>query len=252
MSVRTCALLLILASTACAAWRDAPATVDESRIAKRLHADPDIEVLALRAEEAGRVVLRDRHTGKLTVVADGVRDAVWGQGALFALLDGDQLVRIEGSQRTLLLSDAQPGLALLGDGTVIAVGGAGDNADLWRIDMRGVKRKLAPAPGRDGAPLALDDGRVAFISEREGEPAIFIADAFGRGVERLSKTAPSPVDGIEQLDGALLVRDRDGALWSVGLADGKALRVEASSRTASSEGPWIRPAYITSNRTEAL
>jgi hypothetical protein len=223
MSVRLLVLLVVAANFACAAWRDTTPTVDESRIARRLHADPQLEVLVLRGDEAGRVVARDRSDGAVSVLAEGVIDAVWGHGALFAVLSDGALWRIERDSRERLLDKARHGLALLGDGSVIAVAGPADETDLWRVEDRGVKRPLASAPGSDRLPLALDDGRVAFVSDRDGAPAIFVVDPYGGAARRLSQPLPRIAGGLQQVDGAIVLSDAEGSRWTVSLADGRAL-----------------------------
>lgn len=212
MYVRLLLSLIIVAAAGGCAFRDSGPAIDEARIARRLHKDPVREVLLVRGDLPGtsRVVERVRKSGRVRVLADGVLDAVWGGRALVAVLESGRLVRVEeDGDRKELLQGARKGLAILGDGTVIAVTGKGAETDLMRVDPRGVRRALVPAPGRDGSPLALDDGRVAFVSERDGSPALYVVDPFG-GVPKKLTRLTRPARAIQQVDGAVELVDEAG------------------------------------------
>lgn len=212
MCVRIALLLSLLlglpVGAGCAGHDRAP-TLDETLIARRLHKDPTREVLLVRSETPGasRVVTRTRDGGRVTVLADGVVDAVWGGGKLFYVSATGELMQVANGERKTLMSGAQEGLALLGDGTLIAVIGQGDQTDLWRVDPRGFTRPFASSEARDSSPLALDDGRVAFVSWRDGAPALYTADPFGGPARRLSSLAGGPSSTLVQQDGAIVFTD---------------------------------------------
>lgn len=63
------------------------------------------------------------------------------------------------------------------------------NGDVWMIPSDGSApaRAFIESPKGDDTPRFLPDGRVVFISSRDGTPQVFIADAAGRDARALTK-----------------------------------------------------------------
>jgi Tol biopolymer transport system component len=85
---------------------------------------------------------------------------------------------------------------LPGDAAGRIVGGAPDGAP------------APPAPYRDCAPARLPDGRVVFVSDRDGNPEIYVAAPDGR-VARLTRDAP----GAEAVDAEPAPLGRDAIIF---------------------------------------
>src|SRR4029453_16924898 len=63
------------------------------------------------------------------------------------------------------------------------------NADIWTVpaDGSGAPKALIVASKTDNTPRLSPDGRnLAFISTRDGAPQVFIADAKGASVRRIT------------------------------------------------------------------
>ena len=118
--------------------------------------------------------------------------------------------------------DFQP--ALLGDGVVFASSRDGDS-EIYRIDAEGKRPVRLTAFHRDDFdPVASPDGKlVAFVSDREGRPRIFVMNADGTHLRRLTARIDTSVDEEQPLwspDGKHLAYIvRTGAIAQVALYD---------------------------------
>jgi Tol biopolymer transport system component len=141
------------------------------------------------------------------------------------------------------------------DGGRLAIGSDdGKEAMVWIHDLNGASamRRLTFG-GQNRFPIWSPDGqRVAFQSNREGDPAIFWQRADGTGpVERLTKPEQGDAHVPESWspDGKLLsfsvAKGSGFSLWTVTVADGKAApfgavqSVEPIGSVFSPDGRWI-------------
>ena len=65
------------------------------------------------------------------------------------------------------------------------------NADIWVVpaDGSGAPRLFVGGEKTENTPLWTRDGRLAFLSNRDGEMQIYVADADGKGVRQVTKVA---------------------------------------------------------------
>jgi hypothetical protein len=121
-----------------------------------------------------------------------------------------------------------------------------DRGGAWRvytIDPAGGEARLIGSPDasdasyRDLAPARLPDGRVVFVSDRDGNPELYLASPDGAAVTRLTRDPADPALACRDTDPAPLGPDRivfarsePGAqagaprdLWVIG-ANGQGLR----------------------------
>ncbi|CAN5899079.1 hypothetical protein BH11GEM2_BH11GEM2_23190 [soil metagenome] len=80
------------------------------------------------------------------------------------------------------------------------------NADIWMVPADGsaAPRSFIDGPKGDDTPRFLPDGRVAFMSSRDGAPQVYLADAAGNGVKAITHLAAGA-------QGPLII-SRDGRL----------------------------------------
>jgi Tol biopolymer transport system component len=77
---------------------------------------------------------------------------------------------------------------------VLGVAGAGhasshQNVDIVAIDLAGRQKNLTPNPAVDLSPAVARDGRIVFVSTRDGTPDLYVMAADGRNVRRLTTNA---------------------------------------------------------------
>jgi len=105
-------------------------------------------------------------------------------------------------------------------------------SDLFLVDADGKATPLAPAAGPDELPLALADGRVAFVSGRSTVASIWIVDPNSGALAQLTNRglvagkpwrgfAPPPARDFREMSGALAYDDGSGRRWRVHLANGR-------------------------------
>jgi serine/threonine-protein kinase len=195
-----------------------------------------------------------RVTGSPAPVVEGVRRAANGvtSAANFGVSDTGALVYVPGSAeglstRDLALLDRKGGIEPLKlsarqyayprvspDGSRVAVTvGEGTQSDIWIYDLKGASgMSRLTFGGHNRFPSwTSDSARVAFQSDRDGEPAIFWqrADAPGSKADRLT----TPEKGEAHIpnswspkDDVLLftvVKGSENAMWTFSLADKKAV-----------------------------
>ncbi len=179
------------------------------------------------------VGLDDAATVRLTETQAWERDAVWtpdGSAVIYASADtsGQDLWRLavgpegasSGPVRLLESSDPESEPAVLPDGGILFVRGAGQSADLWLVDGEGVERRLTnlDTPARN--PAVSPDGRlVVYTTGSEGSPELRVLD-------------------LESGEDRLLLSDQEGshAAWAF---DGERI---AFANGSDGGGVWITDA----------
>jgi hypothetical protein len=146
----------------------------------------------------------------------------------------DALVRIDrrGGQ-TRLLEAVQGKPALLDDGSVAIArrGNEPGETDIWLSPPGVPARPVGAGPGPDDFPIALTDGRIAFVSGRSGIASLWIADPRANSVLQLTNRGLEPgrpLDGfvpppleVISVSAAHLIYDAGGGeRWKVQLASG--------------------------------
>ncbi len=109
-------------------------------------------------------------------------------------------------------------------------------ADLFAFDPESPGRfnPVTSGPGDDlGAAFSPDGSRIAFASNRDGNFEIYVADADGGNVTRLTSTAAHETEPAWGPDGAWLAYQSDASgapqIWS--------MRADGSDQRALTEGP---------------
>lgn len=128
--------------------------------------------------------------------------------------------------------------AILADGSiVISRRHAPGDTDLWIVPPQGEPRALAPAEGSDDMPLALPDGKVAFLSTRTTVASIWVIDPRTGALAQLTNRGlaagrdmlgfvPTPMHRMSIEGSELRYEAAPGELWAVDVASGAARRVE--------------------------
>jgi hypothetical protein len=131
---------------------------------------------------------------QLRIVRSNVRAAALGDSAIFAVTSENVLVRIDpdGGQ-TALIERAQGKPAVLADGSVAVARASAEpgETDIW-LSTGGAARPIAEGPGPDDMPIALPDGRLAFVSGRSGIASLWIADPSSERVTQLTNRGLVP------------------------------------------------------------
>ena len=147
-------------------------------------------------------------------------------------------------------------LPFVGGGTAAHAGEF--HADIFAIDLSGRQTNLTQSASLNAAPAAANDGRIAFLSDRDGTIDIYVMNGDGRDVRRLTTGAPLE-GGAEDLENSRLAwspqNDRvafDGAYgpvepnclqhcdgWAVSVvgSDGSGLRQIATNARAPAWSP---------------
>lgn len=172
------------------------------------------------------------------VVAERARDAVSVRGEVYRVLEDGRLVVGEGAAERVLLEGVTRGIAVLDDGSVVAprAGDEPGETDLWIVPPEGKPRPLAPAKGPDDGPIALPDGRVAFVSGRTTVASLWVVDPKTGQARQLTNRGlvaggarkgfvPPPAGRTFVVDGNLVYDAGGGELWQVDLETGCATRV---------------------------
>jgi eukaryotic-like serine/threonine-protein kinase len=212
--------------------------------------------------------------GEPALVVDGVRRSTGAtSGSVqFSIANSGDLLYVPGPARasldfTLALADRTGTLAPVKlpsgryvhvrasrDGTRLAVDtDDGKEANVYTYEMAGTRGlNRLTFGGRNLFPVWAPDGqRVAFQSDRDGAPAVFVQQIDGSGVQQLTRPqqGESHIPESWSPDGKYLsysvLKDAWYTLWTLSLADGKTARfadVESSEPTASVFAPgggWI-------------
>jgi Tol biopolymer transport system component len=137
------------------------------------------------------------------------RRSVWtpdSRSILAATPDGFYRITVSGAElpqrlewlgRPLTAGAAgNDGLTISQDGNRLAFSQVRGDANIWRLDLitKGAKpERLIASKGRDVYPQYSPDGkRIAFLSNRAGNPQIWLADPDGKGVQQLT-SMPGPL-----------------------------------------------------------
>lgn len=83
-------------------------------------------------------------------------------------------------------------LPLLGAADVGHTAGTEYNIDIVAVDLAGRQTNLTHNPAIDVNPAVARDGRVAFVSSRDGSSDLYVMDGDGRNVRRLTNGALDP------------------------------------------------------------
>jgi hypothetical protein len=171
-----------------------------------------------------------------TRLSDVTASARRGSATFVVTADGE-LAKITGETRTQLLDRAIGRPAALADGSVVVARRSDEpgETDLWLVDEHGAARTLAPAPGPDDLPIAIPDGRVAFVSARTGIASIWIVDpAVGAATQLTNRGlvvggartnfVPPPNEVISATNDHVEYDAGGGEIWRVALDDGAARR----------------------------
>jgi TolB protein len=86
-------------------------------------------------------------------------------------------------------------LAFLGPAGVGAARNAEFNHDIVAVDLVGRQTNLTRNPAFDGSPAVARDGRIVFVSTRDGNPDLYVMNGDGRNVRRLTWSA-SDASGV--------------------------------------------------------
>jgi Tol biopolymer transport system component len=73
------------------------------------------------------------------------------------------------------------------------------HVDIIAIDLSGRQTNLTQSPSLNASPAPAPDGRIAFVSDRDGTADLFVMDGDGRNVHRLTTNA-GVVGGAEDLE----------------------------------------------------
>lgn len=170
-------------------------------------------------------------------VRDDVRAATTAPGAVFATTKDGDLVRIDADGQRVLLTGARGKPAVLEDGSVAVSRDVADTGEteLWLVPERGAPRALAPHAGPDDMPIAIPDGRIAFVSSRTTIASLFVFDPRDGSLRQLTNhglLAGKPLTGfvppplfVESVTEREIVYDAGGGeRWRVSLDSGEARR----------------------------
>jgi TolB protein len=192
---------------------------------------PESDALPSRA-----LVRLDTRTGTRLPIRTRATWAALGPAATFLVSPAGELVRADARGEHVLLDRALGKPAPRADGSVVVArrDGPGES-DLWLVALDGTARALAPAPGPDDSPVALPDGRIAFVSGRTTLASLFVVDPDGGEPRQITNRGlvagkprpgfvPPPLRVLEAGASHLLYDAGGGELWRVDLATGAAQR----------------------------
>lgn len=175
------------------------------------------------------VGLDDAATVRLTDTKAWERDPVWtpdGSAVIYVAADssGQDLWRLSvgpkgassGPVRLLESSEPESEPAVLPDGGILFVRGAGQAADLWLVDGEGIERRLTnrDAPARN--PAVSPDGRlVVYTTGSEGSPELRVLE-LESGEDRLLLSGQEGSHAAWAFDGERIAFANDsdgGGIW---------------------------------------
>jgi hypothetical protein len=169
---------------------------------------------------------------------DDVRAVSTAPGAVYATTKNAELVRIDAEGQHVLLDGVRGKPAVLEEGAVVVARDFGDTGetDLWLVPARGALRALGAHPGPDDQPMAIPDGRIAFVSGRTGIVSVFVLDPKTDSLRQLTNRGlsvgkplvnfvPPPLE-VESVTETELVYDAGGGeRWRVELETGEARKL---------------------------
>jgi len=109
---------------------------------------------------------------------------------------------------------------------VLAFTRAGDIHTI-RADGTGVRLLLSQAHSPAWSP---DGSRLAFVSARSGDEEIYVANADGRGVRRLTRSAGADLSPAWSSDGRQLAWSRKGEIWRMSSSGARQRRVVGKAK----------------------
>jgi Tol biopolymer transport system component len=94
--------------------------------------------------------------------------------------------------RLLLLAIALP---FVGDADLGRAASKQSDVEIVAVDLAGRQTNLTQNPANDAAPSPSRDGRIVFVSARDGRPDLYVMDGDGRSLHRLT-TSPFGGGGV--------------------------------------------------------
>lgn len=186
------------------------------------------------ANPAAPVGLRERD-GSITNLGKARAVTRHPNGGVLVVDEDQRLSLVEGDTRVTLLDEVEGRPAVLPDGRVVAARAADPGeSDLWLVTLDGeLPEALSEAPGADGHPFVLEDGRVWFLSSRTGVTSIFVLDPATGATTQLTNQGqqpgqlsdafvPPPAMGEPWQEGSRVFYDAGDAVWSVDVVTGEA------------------------------
>ncbi len=115
--------------------------------------------------------------------------------ALLVVSESGELLRVDAAGRKRLATGVLGSPAVLPNGGIVVAqrGEEPGESDLQLLGDRGPV-PLAPAPGPDDFPIALPDGRVAFVSGRTGLASLWVVDPTSGEARQLTNVGRDGVD----------------------------------------------------------
>jgi len=189
-----------------------------------------------------------------THLLDHARDAVYSpDGTLIAFARrGDLWVaNADGSgqrrlTRTPATAEASPAWLPGGRGIVYATSFQGARRLRLFVLPTGPSRVIAASGGANWSPTVSAGGRLAFVSDRGGTPAIYVADADGDNVTLFPSAAPSPAEAPLDVDDLSWSPDGTRLGYVVEAEDGTASVVVddgTTQTTLAGQDPSYRPVW---------
>jgi hypothetical protein len=195
-------------------------------------------VLASETDQQPSYTLHDydRGTAALSALGISVRHAKRVGDSLVVVTEQGDLERIGAAGRALVATRVLGEPALLADGSVVVaqLGNEPGESDLQWL-REGTTAALAPAAGPDELPIALPDGRVAFVSGRTGLASLWVIDLETQSLQQLTNVGrtrvdaefvPPPVRDVTVDAEAVRYDAGDGQTWRVDHRSGVAAREE--------------------------
>lgn len=171
----------------------------------------------------------------LVPVHSAARAGALGADAAFVIDAEQRLLKLDASGSRVLLDRVRGAPCPLADGSVVASRLVEPgNTDLWHVSAAGAA-PLAPAEGPDDLPIALGDGRVAFVSGRTTVASLWVVDLATGTASQLTNRGlvagkprpgfvPPPRQVLSVSDRELVYDAGHGERWRVELASGTARR----------------------------
>lgn len=179
--------------------------------ARRLLAADDLVVVTTTGTTEAVEVRKGRHRWAQRVAPLTTIEPVWAAEAVW-VVHGGRVVRVDPATGAVGPA-VSVGLAVVGLGAGddrLHVSATGPTA-LVSLDGLGRVRATTPLPGVALAPVTLDGG-VAVVG---ADGQLWLVDPHGAVLLATSHLPVVPVDDPHMDAGAMLVRDRDGTVWSI-------------------------------------
>ena len=181
-------------------------------------------------------------------------------GSLLASASDDMTLRLwdvkTGKAVLVLRNQHEVGMvAFSPDGTLLAFGVWGEGFQVWAMDGAAASVPAPTASVTATQPLGDNGGLIAFVSDQDGKPAIYVMNADGSNQRRLAEANPKGIcrPPVWSPDGqriAYLVipngeRDLHGPLevWSVGLDGAAPIELSAGVTDTLLAYPSIDPTW---------